>query len=41
MGLDRVSKLSLMSIEREILNVLDFDELIDDFAAKKARKKPI
>ena len=41
MGLDRVSKLSLMSIEHEILSALDFEELIDDFAAKKARKKPI
>ena len=37
MGQERVSKLSLMSIEHEILNALDFEELIDAFAAKKAR----
>ena len=38
---ERVSKLSLMSIEHEILNNLDFEELIDAFATQKARKKAI
>lgn len=41
MGQDRVNKLSLMKFEHEILNALDFEELIDTFAAKTARKKPI
>ena len=41
MGQDQNSKLSLISIEHEISNALDFDKLIDNFATKKARKKPI
>lgn len=41
MSQDQVNKLSLMSIENEISNALDFEELLDAFAAKKTRKKSI
>ena len=38
---ERLSNLSLMSIEHEILNALDFEKLIDAFAANKARRTAI
>ena len=38
MGNDRMNNLALPSIEREILEALNFDDLIDDFAKSKARK---
>ena len=38
---ERLSNLSLMSIEHEILNAVDFEELIEAFAANKARRKAI
>ena len=38
MGNDRMNNLALLSIEREILEALNFDDLIDDFAKSKARK---
>ena len=41
MGQQRLSHLSLMSIEHEILSSLDLDETISDFAYKKARKMPM
>ena len=37
----RLNSLSLMNIEYEILDSIDFDNLIDDFAEAKARKIPI
>lgn len=40
MGQNRLSKLSLLSIESDLLRELDFSELINDFSAKKARKVP-
>ena len=38
MGEDRLSDLALMSVERDVLEQVDFDEIIDQFAAVKARK---
>ena len=38
MGQDRLSALALFSIEREALEKTDFDDVIDAFAAVKARK---
>ena len=35
---DRLSDLALLSIEREAFNGLCFDDIIDIFAASKARK---
>ena len=37
----RLNSLGLMNIEYEILDSIDFDKLIDDFAGAKARKIPI
>ena len=37
-GQDRLSMLSLMSIENDILRSLDFNDLIADFAMRKVRK---
>lgn len=39
MGQDRLSSLTLLSIEHEKLRVLDFTDVIKQFASKKARKK--
>uniref|UniRef100_A0ABD2W6P2 HAT C-terminal dimerisation domain-containing protein n=1 Tax=Trichogramma kaykai TaxID=54128 RepID=A0ABD2W6P2_9HYME len=36
---DRLSSLTIMSIEKEILRSLNFDGIIDNFARAKARKK--
>lgn len=36
---DRLSNLSLLSIENELLKELDFNDVIDDFASKKCRRK--
>ncbi|ESN90562.1 hypothetical protein HELRODRAFT_153393, partial [Helobdella robusta] len=38
MGQDRLSDLALMSVEREVLEQIDFDGIINQFAAVKARK---
>ena len=35
---ERVTHLSLMSIEYDILRETDFDDLITDFAQRKGRK---
>lgn len=35
---DRLSQLSLLSIENELLRELDFNEIINEFSLKKARK---
>ena len=37
-GQDRLSDLALMSVEREVLEQIDFDDIINQFAAVKARK---
>jgi len=41
MGQTRLSSLALLSIESELTNSLDFTEIVNDFAAKKSRKKVI
>ncbi|XP_065642681.1 zinc finger MYM-type protein 1-like [Hydra vulgaris] len=38
MGQERLSCLAVVSIEHEVANALDFDDVISDFASKKARK---
>ena len=38
MGQDRLSDLALMSVEKEVLEQIDFDDIINQFAAVKARK---
>ena len=38
MGQDRFSNLALLSIERESLESINFDEVIDAFASVKARR---
>ncbi|XP_065654737.1 zinc finger MYM-type protein 1-like [Hydra vulgaris] len=38
MGQERLSCLAVVSIEHEVANALDFDDVISDIASKKARK---
>ena len=38
MSQDRLSNLAILSIERHKFNLVDFDDVIKDFAKKKARK---
>ena len=38
MGQERLSSLSLLSIESDLARKIDFDDLIECFAARKARK---
>ena len=38
MSQDRLSNLAILSIERHKFNLEDFDDVIKDFAKKKARK---
>ena len=38
MGQDRFSNLALLSIERETLECINFDEVIDTFASAKVRR---
>lgn len=38
-GQERLSDLALLSIESKIARALDMDDLINDFASKKARRK--
>jgi len=38
MGQDRLSALSVLSIESEIVKQLDFEDIVDAFARKKSRK---
>jgi hypothetical protein len=38
MGQQRLSSLSLLSIENDVLRQLPFDEIISEFAHKKCRK---
>ena len=37
---ERLSNLAIMSIEYDIVRELDFNNLVKDFAAQKARKVP-
>ena len=34
----RISNLAILSIERELANSIDFDNVINEFASLKARK---
>jgi len=38
MGQDRLSDLALLSVEKETVDKIDFDTVIDQFALTKARK---
>ena len=38
MGQECLSSLALLSTERELINVVDFDSVIAEFASLKARK---
>jgi len=38
MGNERLSHLALMSIEHDVLGEIDFEALIEEFAARKARR---
>lgn len=37
---ERLTSLSLMSIECDILNTIDFEDVINDFAHLKSRRVP-
>lgn len=39
MGQKRLSALSLMAIESELVKQMDFEDLLNDFASRKVRKK--
>ncbi|KAH6763696.1 hypothetical protein C2S51_014945 [Perilla frutescens var. frutescens] len=41
MSQDRLNDLAILSIENEILEKLDFDDLIDDFASQNARRSKL
>ena len=38
MGQERLSSLAIISIENEVANNIDFDDVISEFASRKARK---
>lgn len=38
---DRLNSLSLLAIETELVNDIDFDDLVNKFAAQKSRRKPL
>ena len=38
MGQERLSSLSLLSIESDLVRDMDFDDVINSFAARKAKK---
>ena len=38
MGQDRLSDLAILSVERETLEKIDFDDVIDQFATVKSRR---
>ena len=40
MSQERLTHMSLMSIEHELLKSLSFEEIITDFARRKVRKRP-
>lgn len=37
----RLSALSLMAIESDLVRKLDFEDIVQEFSKNKARKKPI
>jgi hypothetical protein len=41
MGQDRLSALSVLAIESELVKLLEFDDIVDTFAKKKSRKVSI
>ena len=41
MAQDRMTALSLLCIENDIVECLQFDDIIDDYAKQKARRMPI
>lgn len=41
MSQERLSGLAILAIEQEILDKIDFDNIIKEFAAAKSRKTPI
>ena len=41
MSQTRLSNLAILSIENDQLDELDFDEVINEFAALKARRVPL
>ena len=38
MGQERLTSLAIISIENEVANNIDFDDVISEFASRKARK---
>ena len=38
MGQERLSSLAIISIENEVANKIDFDNVISEFSSRKARK---
>jgi hypothetical protein len=38
MGQERLSDLALLSIEKELVETINFDDVIDNFASAKSRK---
>lgn len=38
---DKLNSLSLLAIETELMNKMDFEAIIDDFATQKSRRKPM
>ena len=41
MSQDRVKSLAVLHINSDITKQLDYEDVIDDFATKKARRKPL
>lgn len=39
MSQEKMNSLALLYIESEIMNTINYDDIINDFAIKKARKK--
>ena len=38
---EQLTNLSIMCIESDLLQKLDFEDIIEDFAQQKSRKKPL
>ena len=41
MSQDRLNAFAILSIEHELTNQLSYDDIIEDFAKKKSRRKTI
>lgn len=39
--MDSLDSLSLLVIETQLVNEIDFDDRVNDFAAQKTRRKPL